>query len=569
MATRSRLDSPAHHEADTAEDLVRIGDELVTPGIDDLDKPPPTKRLCPGSKFCPTRYSMSVMPTAIDHWEALAYGASTPAPTQASDRSSISPRWISDSTRSPHDLFLKQITGSQAIDDAPRNPQPTSSALLIRQTGARTNTDMTGSRYALNLSPSSLREVDSELYRAASLLPVLSHADLEAIESFENLRAKKSEMQDNSLVASPPLNLAPEDTPSFPQMKKLPGEIRRKIYGFVLSTGALIRPRLNDRPHGNLIKFYDGNESGHDAIRNLSNLTLVSKQVCEESLPVFYNENTFACDDDTLTYFEHLSHTGRFHMLRNVSFVVQLSSDKQQAVRTVRLIHQAKTEARKYEEAITMNAWDRLEMLHENNRYSYEPPPPTQRWTPRPSFAEIAVNSPWILQNHPLYVAGGLSCLCSFLALQKLATPNADPDSAYTHEIAIMVPHARIFSDYPRLSWFTAAAESLGIRLRFVEGKRAVYSRGGVRLEWRQRYQKKDFGADEVAAAAVGALAITEEQENEKIQQALEKLTPEWRTGIMPRKVLYYRTHSRGLADEKMVWYQIDTENGKFERQGK
>jgi hypothetical protein len=257
--------------------------------------------------------------------------------------------------------------------------------------------------------------------------------------------------------------------PKFGKFLELPQEIRLSIYELALFTGQPIRPHLCDSSTNKVVFHDDGSYinnktfSGHDSITRLLGITKVSKDIRAEALPCFYSSNTFAITTDTAVYFTHLEMINRFHLIRHVRFTIQM--------------------------LLPSYAAKMLSSLHKHLKDAAAFPRFT---TEHPFYGKRPAT---YLRDSPEYRDSGTE-FAPFIVLRKLGSASTDDGARYTHNVAIPVPRATIFShEYPNLTWFATVAHGMGTHLQYVEGKSLAFSdRHVIAITWEQAFQKKDFG---------------------------------------------------------------------------
>lgn len=257
--------------------------------------------------------------------------------------------------------------------------------------------------------------------------------------------------------------IVPAPIYEFHKFLFLPAELRERVYEFALRAPRAIRPHLCDaQTTSGAIHFHDDNQhhdrdhKNHGAITNLLAVTRVSKQIRDESFPIFYSTNTFEIGDDTATYFSRLEQLNRFHMIRHVRFGVEMRNERVAA----ELLEQMNKHIK------AADAYDGARVGQEQTLAS--------------------------LKKHPEYIDGGWLSL--FICLRKLASTFTG-STDYAQRLVIPVPRNTVLTtEYGTLTWFPKVAEGLGIHLQYLEGHQLAYCvKGMIGLEWHQQYQKKDF----------------------------------------------------------------------------
>ncbi|KAF2691158.1 hypothetical protein K458DRAFT_412471 [Lentithecium fluviatile CBS 122367] len=396
----------------------------------------------------------------------------------------------------------------------------------------------------------------------------------------------------------------------FTKFMELPGEIRERVHHFVLAADKPIVPHLCDaRSYDDgYIKFHDENEERHDAVHKRLNITRTSRLVRNESLPIFYSANTFKVCADLLTYFERLAHLGRFHMIRNVTFTVDFMRELM-APKALRDILQNVAEQEAYEktiiganmkttrdkkwreallntiananldqacdEAVTGGHEDtdltqasEADIDHQNDvvtdpaedlafsvSSTSDTFPPLEVF--QPDLTRFYTNKRTVLSKHPQYIAGGLNWISTFLVLRKLASEftskSADtPSAEYSHKLVLHVPTAQIFTAYDTLKYFPAICEGLGIKLHFAEGREVECGRWGIRFDWRQKYQKKDFKAESDVNGG-------KSWDLDALSKRIKEMYPDLDKIRRPERNVYMRSNCKGTGIE---WFTVHTAGG-------
>jgi hypothetical protein len=344
----------------------------------------------------------------------------------------------------------------------------------------------------------------------------------------------------------------PNPGPEFHLFLKLPLELRERIYAYVLASDQTINPHLCDKT----LKFHDDHQPEHNAIDQLLRVTKVSKQLRSESLPIFYSANTFYVDKDTTTYFDRLSHLGRFHMLRNVQLDISMRPEHS-AAQTLRCMTQYIKQAQQYESQL-LASHTKSRSASRTLRSFYHPSASASASaspSASPSASSLVGATRANLTSHPQYRHGGLTDLNTLIALQKLTSIFPDTGTgtgtheSYTQHLVLPVPHADIFTHYPSLSWFPTTLHGLGIHIYCVPGTPLDHlEQGFIRVTWRQKFQKKDadggnverLAADEVLSRALETWPALEEMKRCRVRA-------------------FMRLNCKG---EKGVWFDVPTEGG-------
>jgi hypothetical protein len=305
--------------------------------------------------------------------------------------------------------------------------------------------------------------------------------------------------------------------PKFENFLELPPEIKARIYSYALSNDAPIRPHLCDSAPSDAIKFHDSAHHSrlhpnHGSINNLLGITLVSKSIRAESLPLFYTSNTFAVGPDTPTYFAHLQTLGHFHLIRKVQFSIHMNAEKWTA---------------QYLEQMTtyLKAAEAYELVH----------------------ADAGEKGYEFLMNHPRYNAAGLTEMALMICLRMLSsTFPSSTGTQSTPTFVLPIPSATHFAGIASLAWIPGVCRGLGIRLRFLEGHELAYSGDGViGVVWRQKFQKKEFS--EMGEGEKGGKAV---------KARVQEIYPDLQKRIIWEKCSYYRTTCDGM---RYKWFAVKT----------
>jgi len=326
----------------------------------------------------------------------------------------------------------------------------------------------------------------------------------------------------------------------FGKFTSLPLELRERVYFYLLVSDKPIIPHLCGKSMtGRGIKFHDDNQEGHNAVYKRLPITRVSKQIREESLSIFYGDNTFAYGADTPIYFERLSHLDRFHMIRKVTLPI-LFLNEENGVKAMRDIHYNITEQEQYEKRIfSSKSTTKKGAGGKSLRAGLKNNDP---------FSEIDYNPLETLKKYPLHNSGGLPWMGVFFILRKLSAAFTASDSTntdYERELVLRVPDRSMFEAYDRLQWFPKVTESLGIKLKFVDGADVLFTEGGFQVEWAQKYQKKDFKKDEQTASV---------DKKKRTKRALEKF-PAMKEVQADNSMQYYRRPCRRGSIE---WFKVE-----------
>ncbi|KAL5393476.1 hypothetical protein DPSP01_000295 [Paraphaeosphaeria sporulosa] len=349
--------------------------------------------------------------------------------------------------------------------------------------------------------------------------------------------------------------------PFFQKFMELPRELRERVYGFALKSDKPIAPHLCDagRPasegkadYGKAIRFHDENQTAHNATCKLLTITRVSKQVREESLPIFYGVNTFQANGDTPTYFFRLQQLGRFHMIRHVDFWVRFWKNDQYPQKHMRMLLQNIEEQKAFE----INHRQARQNERSNKAKAATPAKITAakgRLSKVPNVSEdtkFYTDDVDVLKSHPLHLMGGLEAhfSSSFLVLRMLSAQFQD--SEYNRQLVIHVPTTTLFEQYNSLKYFPSVCEGLGIQLKLISGRHVEFYGSSFRLSWAQKYQKKDFTASTTAKDWDEAEALT---------QRVQALYPNIEELKRPAKWTYMR---RLCKQNEIEWFSIKTAGG-------
>jgi hypothetical protein len=266
--------------------------------------------------------------------------------------------------------------------------------------------------------------------------------------------------------------------PMFIKFMKLPRELRERIYGFALDADNPINPHLCHCSTNSAIKFHDDNQRNHGAVDKLLGLTRVNKEICEESLPIFYSVNVFNVGMDTTTYFDRLEYLGRFQLIRHVRFgILGYVRSEYKAAGILHCMNQFIKETNAFEETLS---------------------------------APVGANYSSLVA-HPQYRFGGLMEFNMLIALRKLTSSLTKTDATYSSKLVIGVPSVEAFAGFEHLRWFLTTLYGLGVSLHYLEGIPLDYNiHGVVGITWHQRFQKKDFKDKMVYASPVGNDGQTE-----------------------------------------------------------
>ncbi|KAF9740716.1 hypothetical protein PMIN06_011050 [Paraphaeosphaeria minitans] len=348
---------------------------------------------------------------------------------------------------------------------------------------------------------------------------------------------------------------------SFYKFMELPRELRERIYGFALKSDKPIAPHLCDegRPapegkadYGKAIRFHDENQTAHNATCKLLAMTRVSKQVREESLPIFYGVNTFEANGDTPTYFFHLQHLGRFHMIRHVDFWARFWKNDQYPQKHMRMLLQ-NIEEQKVFEAKHGQATQNGRSNKAKAATAAKNAAAKGRVSKVSNVSEdtkLFTDDLDLLKSHPLHLMGGLEAhfSSSFLVLRMLSAQFQDNE--YSRQLVIHVPIPTLFEQYNSLQYFPLVCEGLGIQLKLISGRDVDMYGSSFRLSWAQKYQKKDFTALTTAK---------DWNEGEALTKRVQALYPNIEELQRPAKWTYMRHLCK---QNEIEWFSIKTAGG-------
>jgi hypothetical protein len=250
---------------------------------------------------------------------------------------------------------------------------------------------------------------------------------------------------------------------------KLPLEIRNRIYAYVLASDKPIRPHLCDpwwRNEMTQAKFHDDNAAGrHGSVHKLMCLTRASRQLREESLPVFYSVNLFAMGDDTSTYLAYLEEVGRLEWVHHVELVIG-SMSRRNAAATLRGVHQFDAEVEEYQRRpSTVSVIGALRRSQARSEQLS-----SEGGGDNLALSDMRGTTVYTddLRKHPRYQVSGLSDINLAILLRMLST-TAPPNSSFPRRIVLPVSNASVFETESRLQGLAKLAQGLDLELRFVE----------------------------------------------------------------------------------------------------
>jgi hypothetical protein len=326
---------------------------------------------------------------------------------------------------------------------------------------------------------------------------------------------------------------------------KLPLEIRNRVYGYVLANDKPIRPHLCDPSYElTRAKFHDDNgNGGHGSVNRLMSLTRASRQLREESLPVFYSANLFAMGDDTSTYLAYLGEVGRLEWVQHVELVIGSMSCRNAAA-TLRAVHQFDAEVTGHERRAS--ALRVLGALRSSQASQQQPLSKKGAADLASSNLKETIVYTNDLRNHPRYQVSGLSDINLAILLRMLST-TAPPTSTFPRRIVLPVSNASVFETEPRLQGLAKLAQGLDLELWFVERPQSATREGSyICIRWDRKYQKKE---DAEAVKGVSGKSV--------LERTLE-MFPDLEEMARPKGSSFYRTSCYG----KLTWYDVETMGG-------
>ena len=326
---------------------------------------------------------------------------------------------------------------------------------------------------------------------------------------------------------------------------KLPLEIRNRVYGYVLANDKPIRPHLCDPSWRNEMtraKFHDDN-SPHGSVHKLMSLTRASRQLREESLPVFYSANLFVMGDDTSTYLAYLGEVGRLEWVQHVELFIGSMSCRNAAA-TLRAVHQFDAEVTGHERRAS--ALRVLGALRSSQASQQQPLSKKGAADLASSNLKETIVYTNDLRNHPRYQVSGLSDINLAILLRMLST-TAPPTSTFPRRIVLPVSNASVFETEPRLQGLAKLAQGLDLELWFVERPASATRAGSyICIRWDRKYQKKE---DAEAEKGVSGKSV--------LERTLE-MFPDLEEMARPKGSSFYRTSCSG----ELTWYDVKTMGG-------
>ena len=330
-------------------------------------------------------------------------------------------------------------------------------------------------------------------------------------------------------------------------LTKLPQEVRKIIFRYVLANEKPILPHLCDKEgEDGEPRFHDDNSAGHASIFVLTSLTRVSKKLREESLPVFYSKNSFAVGPDTSTYFAYLESMGRLDWILRVNLTITSRSEVYAAL-ILRFMNQFDREAESHKRNACVPTESALSSLQFRN--DAPPATSTEAEANGDSYEKKRPLSAYELRQHPLYQVGGCSDLNLAILLRMLSTL-MPLESRFRSRVVLPVSNASAFDIDSGLRWFPKVVQGLGMELRFVERPdTASLQDRMVLLEWNRKYQGQDI---------VTVAGPQGEPGKDVMKRALE-MFPHLEEMRRPRLCCYYR---RSCYSGSITWYDVRTMGG-------
>lgn len=301
----------------------------------------------------------------------------------------------------------------------------------------------------------------------------------------KHLEASDSDFDEEEATALELTQRRPRGATLLEYLMILPVELRECIYTFVVGLDRPIQPHYCGRTeHG--LRFHEDQfyETGdHDEVWRMLAITRVNKQLRQESLPIFYRENTFAYGLDTRTYFETLASLGRFNLVRHVSFDIFFHHRESHVQRVLKDIY---------------------DVLNLDSR---SPPLPLSK----------------SVRDASMYAG-------MFLLLRKLSKAFAEDEKT----VALQVPVPEWFDELPGLAWFKEVARGAGLKIKLIpNGKLLGHENSRIRVHWYHRCQKE--------AQVEGAARDTAQQ---VLKKGFQKY-PHLQRFYKPRTI-FYRKNCRG-----------------------
>jgi hypothetical protein len=328
----------------------------------------------------------------------------------------------------------------------------------------------------------------------------------------------------------------------------LPLETRNRIYTYVLANDRPIRPHLCDwgwlKKTNREVKFHDDNRSGrHNSVYRLMSVARVSRQLREESLPVFYSANLFALGHNTSTYLAYLEQMGRLEWVHRVELVVGAMPCRNAAA-TLRGVYQFDKEVEEYQRRLGTVGAGRVDGRSSKRSEQLS----SERGGEDVASSEVKGTTVYAgdLRKHPRYQVSGLSDINLALLMRILST-TAPPTSSFPRRIVLPVSNASVFETESRLQGLAKLARGLDLELRFVERPESATREGSdIYIRWDRKYQKEDAEAVE----GVPGKSV--------MDRALE-MYPDLEEMSRPKGCSFYRTSCCG----EMTWYNVKMMGGE------
>jgi hypothetical protein len=374
-----------------------------------------------------------------------------------------------------------------------------------------------------------------------------TYASFDEMESFDEMDYKRCVREAAQAQTEEPIAVQ-FDIKLF---LKLPLEIRNRIYACVLANDKPIRPHLCDpewRNEKSPAKFHDDNANGrgrHGSVHKLMSLTRASRQLREESLPVFYSANLFAMGDDTSTYLAYLEEVGRLDWVHHVELVISSMSCRN-AASTLRGVHQFDAEVEGHERRTSA-----VRVVAALRRSQASP----EQLSSEGGAADLALSNlkettvyTDELREHPRYQVSGLSDINLAILLRMLST-TAPPTSPFPRRIVLPVSNTHIFETESRLQGLAKLAQGLDLELRLVERPGSATREGSyICIRWDRKYQKKEDAAT----------AMVKVESGKSVMDRTLEMYPDLEEMARPKGSSFYRMSCSG----GITWYDVKTMGG-------
>ncbi|KAG9206055.1 hypothetical protein G6514_006334 [Epicoccum nigrum] len=304
----------------------------------------------------------------------------------------------------------------------------------------------------------------------------------------------------------------------------LPLETRNRIYTYVLASDRPIRPHLCDwgrlKKTNREVRFHDDNRSGrHNSVYRLMSVTRVSRQLREESLPVFYSANLFAMGHDTSKYLAYLEEVGRLEWF---------DKEVEEYQRRLGAVGAGRADGRS-------SKWP--EQLS------------SERGGEDVASSEVKGTTVYAgdLRKYPRYQVSGLIDI-NLALLMRMFSTTASPTSSFPRRIVLPVSNASVFETDSCLQGLAKLARGLDLELRFVERPESAKREGSyIYIRWDRKYQKKEYAK---AVEGVPGKSV--------MDQALE-MYPDLEEMSRPKGCSFYHTSCCG----EMTWYDVKMMGGE------